>query len=184
MRKQSLAKRLALMMSVALALSLGVAGTAYAYYTDSTKAEGMMTFSYDPNPPTTEVDETVEGTNKIISVRNTGEVDAMVRVKVFDPHIPGLNVSYENTEGWNQAVNDNEEEWWYYTEPLAPKAATPAFKVIVTTEVGAKLPQSFDIVVVQQCTDARSFGTIDEEGHTVLGTFAAEKKYLTSQGGE
>ena len=82
MRKSSLAKRVAVALSVALVVSLGVGGTAWAYYTDTTKAAGMIQFKYDPNPPTTEVQEERDGTDKIISVRNTGEVDAMVRVKV------------------------------------------------------------------------------------------------------
>lgn len=178
MRKSSLAKRVAVTLSVALVVSLGVAGTAWAYYTDTTKAAGMIQFKYDPNPPTTEVQETPDGTNKVISVQNTGEVDAMVRVKVFDPEISGVKLSFEAAPGWTQAVNDNGEKWWYYTQPIAPDDSTPELKAVVT--VDAAVDHGFDVIVVQQCTSAKLFGTVTEDGKAVLGKFADGEKYLSA----
>ena len=178
MGKQSLAKRVALTVSAALVISLGVAaGT--AYYTDTTKAAGMIQFKYNPNPPKTEVNETPDGANKVISVTNTGDVDAMVRVKVFDPQIDGVELTFEAAPGWTQAVSDNDEGWWYYTEPVAPKASTPALKALVTVDT-EKVAHGFDVAVVQQCTSARAF----EAGQPLLGTFADGEKYLTAQDGE
>lgn len=180
MGKQSLAKRVALTVSAALVISLGMAaGTAWAYYTDTTKAAGMIQFKYNPNPPETEVNETPDGANKVISVTNTGDVDAMVRVKVFDPQIDGVELTFEAAPGWTQAVSDNDEGWWYYTEPVAPKASTPALKALVTVDT-EKVAHGFDVAVVQQCTSARAF----EAGQPLLGTFADGEKYLTAQDGE
>lgn len=180
MGKQSLAKRVALTVSAALVISLGVAaGTAWAYYTDTTKAAGMIQFKYNPNPPEPEVNETPDGANKVISVTNTGDVDAMVRVKVFDPQIDGVELTFEAAPGWTQAVSDNDEGWWYYTEPVAPKASTPALKALVTVDT-EKVAHGFDVAVVQQCTSARAF----EAGQPLLGTFADGEKYLTAQDGE
>lgn len=50
----------------------------------------MVSFSYNPNPPTTEVDEYPDPDTgqKTVAVKNTGEVDAMVRVNVFSPDFP------------------------------------------------------------------------------------------------
>lgn len=180
MRKSSLAKRVAVALSVALVVSLGVGGTAWAYYTDTTKAAGMIQFKYDPNPPTTEVQEERDGTDKIISVRNTGEVDAMVRVKVFDPNISGVKLSFDAADGWTQAVNENEEGWWYYTEPIAPGASTPDLKAVVKVDT-EKVTHGFDVIVVQQCATAKLFGTTTKDGNPVLGKFADGNKYLTSQ---
>ena len=180
MGKQSLAKRVALTVSAALVISLGVAaGTAWAYYTDTTKAAGKIQDKYNPNPPKTEVNETPDGANKVISVTNTGDVDAMVRVKVFDPQIDGVELTFEAAPGWTQAVSDNDEGWWYYTEPVAPKASTPALKALVTVDT-EKVAHGFDVAVVQQCTSARAF----EAGQPLLGTFADGEKYLTAQDGE
>lgn len=180
MQKSALSKRVAAALSVALVVSLGAAGTAWAYYTDTTKAAGMIQFKYDPNPPTTEVQETPDGTDKIISVQNIGEVDAMVRVKVFDPEINGVELSFEPGDGWTQAVNENEEGWWYYTEPIAPGASTPDLKAVVTVDT-EKVTHGFDVIVVQQCATAKLFGTTTDDGNPVLGKFADGDKYLTSQ---
>lgn len=180
MQKSALSKRVAAALSVALVVSLGAAGTAWAYYTDTTKAAGMIQFKYDPNPPTTEVQERPDGASKIISIQNTGEVDAMVRVKVFDPNISGVELSFEAADGWTQAVNENEEEWWYYTEPIAPRASTPDLKAVVKVDT-EKVTHGFDVVVVQQCATAKLFGTTTDDGNPVLGKFADGDKYLTSQ---
>lgn len=180
MQKSALSKRVAAALSVALVVSLGAAGTAWAYYTDTTKAAGMIQFKYDPNPPTTEVQETPDGASKVISVQNTGEVDAMVRVKVFDPKISGVELSFEPGDGWTQAVNENEEGWWYYTEPIAPGASTPDLKAVVKVDT-EKVTHGFDVIVVQQCATAKLFGTTTDDGNPVLGKFADGDKYLTSQ---
>ena len=139
----------------------------------------MIQFKYNPNPPKTEVNETPDGANKVISVTNTGDVDAMVRVKVFDPQIDGVELTFEAAPGWTQAVSDNDEGWWYYTEPVAPKASTPALKALVTVDT-EKVAHGFDVAVVQQCSSARAF----EAGQPLLGTFADGEKYLTAQDGE
>lgn len=94
MAQRHFPKRLAVALSLTLVVSLGLAaGTAWAYYTDTNKANGMIQFSYDPEPPKTEVKEDKDNLDKVITVKNTGEVDAMVRVKVFAPVIDGLAVT-------------------------------------------------------------------------------------------
>lgn len=94
MAQRHFPKRLAVALSLTLVVSLGLAaGTAWAYYTDTNKANGMIQFSYDPEPPKTEVKEDKDNLDKVITVKNTGEVDAMVRVKVLAPVIDGLAVT-------------------------------------------------------------------------------------------
>ena len=52
MAQRHFPKRLAVALSLTLVVSLGLAaGTAWAYYTDTNKANGMIQFSYDPEPP-------------------------------------------------------------------------------------------------------------------------------------
>lgn len=190
MAKKHLAKRGIAALVIAVALTMGTAvGTAFAYYTDTTQAKGMVSFSYNPNPPTTEVEEyEVEG-QKTVAIKNTGDVDAMVRVKVFYPEFPedwGVDISIA-TEGdadeWTQDVSgvnaagdpvDNDEGWLYWPHPVAPDKSTPAFTVNVTLKDGSTFNQPFDITVVQQCTSAKSF----TEGQPLLGTFADGEKSL------
>ena len=85
MAQRHFPKRLAVALSLTLVVSLGLAaGTAWAYYTDTNKANGMIQFSYDPEPPKNEVKEDKDNLDKVITVKNTGEVDAMVRAPVID----------------------------------------------------------------------------------------------------
>ena len=86
-------KHLARTGAVALVLSLGVAaGTAYAYYTDTQHAQGMISFSYtpdtpdtpeDPDTPTTEVDEYPVDGQKTVTVKNTGKVRGTEVVQLY-----------------------------------------------------------------------------------------------------
>lgn len=178
-------RRMAAALAVALVVSLGAAaGTAWAYYTDTNRASGMIAFNYNPNPPSTEVKEEQKDLNKIISVQNTGEVDAMVRVKIFAPDIDGVTVSIfpvaddgetaiETGSGWTQSVEGNKEGWWYYTSPIAPGASTTKIKVKVEIKNPKDVP-AFDIVVVQQCTSTSP----DTPGGLKLGEFADGQKSL------
>lgn len=191
MAKKHLAKRGIAALVIAVALTMGTAvGTAFAYYTDTTQAKGMVSFSYNPNPPTTEVEEYPDPDTgqKTVAVKNTGDVDAMVRVKVFYPEFPenwdvNIKVVAEgNASEWTQDVvgvnasgdpTPNDEGWLYWPHPVAPGDTTPAFAVQVTSENGA-FNQPFDITVVQQCASAKSF----VEGQPLLGTFADGEKSL------
>ena len=191
MAKKHLAKRGIAALVIAVALTMGTAvGTAFAYYTDTTQAKGMVSFSYNPNPPTTEVEEDPDPVTgqKTVAIKNTGDVDAMVRVKVFYPEFPeewGVNISIV-TEGdageWTQDVlgkdkdgnpTPNDEGWLYWPHPVAPDKSTPAFTVKATL-TNKNFNQPFDITVVQQCTSAKSF----TEGQPLLGTFADGEKSL------
>lgn len=128
--KKHIAKYGIAVLTVALVLSLGVAaGTAFAYYTDTQQAKGMIPFSYipenpdnpdnpkdpedpkDPDTPTTDVDESPDDKGqKTVAVRNTGTVPAMVRVKLFYPDFPegsGVSITTEfkgAASEWTQNV--------------------------------------------------------------------------------
>ncbi len=175
MARKHFGRRMAAALAVALVVSLGAAaGTAWAYYTDTNRASGMIAFNYDPNPPSTEVKEEQDELNKVISVMNTGEVDAMVRVKIFVPTIDGVNIAIDADAGWTQAVEGNKDEnWWYYTSPIAPRASTTKIKVNVEIENPKDVP-AFDIVVVQQCTSTELY----TPGGLKLGEFADGEKSL------
>ncbi|MEC4293800.1 hypothetical protein [Adlercreutzia shanghongiae] len=186
MARKHFGRRMAAALAVALVVSLGAAaGTAWAYYTDTNRASGMIAFKYKPNPPSTEVKEEPDGLNKVISVKNTGEVDAMVRVKVFAPTIDGVTVSIfpvaddgkteiETGSGWTQSVEGNKDEgWWYYTSPIVPGAFTSKLKVDVSIDESKDVP-AFDIAVVQQCASAKSY----KPGGLMLGTFHDGQKSL------
>ena len=193
---RNVSRKFVVALCLALVACLSVmATTAFAYYTDTSKANGLIAFSWtpdnpddpddptdptdpedpkDPDEPKTEVKEELHGLDKTITVENTGEVAAFVRVQLIYPdpnYMAGkVSINVEAGEGWVKG----QDNWYYYLEPIAPGAVTPTINVAV--EVGDKDNlRPFDIVVIQQCakvehnTDGKLCGTfVTEEGPIVI----------------
>lgn len=163
-------RKFAVVLALALVVCLAVAtGTAYAYYTDTTKANGMISFQWEPDEPPTDVEEKLHGLDKTIRVRNTGDenaADALVRVKLVYPDTSkmegGVSITVNKVDAdWTEA-----DGWLYYNAPVEPGKSTSDITVIVKVTDKDKL-RPFDIVVVQQC--AKAEGTSPDDWH---GTFA------------
>lgn len=165
---RSISRKFAAVLALALVACLAMAtGTAYAYYTDTTKANGMISFQWEPDEPPTDVEEELDGLNKTIRVKNTGNenaADALVRVKLVYPDPTkmegGVTITVDKAADWTEAGG-----WLYYNAPIAPGKSTSDIKVIVEVKDKSKL-RPFDIVVVQQC--AKAEGTSWDDWH---GTF-------------
>lgn len=170
--KRNMTRKFAVILSLALVACLGVAtGTAYAYYTDTSKANGMISFQWEPDEPYTDIEEELHGLDKSIVVNNIGgenAADALVRVKLVYPDPTKMEgqvtINVAAGEGWQQ-VGD----WYYYMTPLAPGASTTPIDVNVEVGDKSKL-RDFDIVVMHQC--AKAEGTSLDDWH---GTFAASE---------
>lgn len=160
--KARFARRLAALTLVTVVISLCAAvGTAYAYYTDTSKANGMLTFSYE-STPSTDIEEWKDGTDKVVMVQNTGMAPAMVRVKIFAPEVDGLIKSIENAslpEGSSVTSGITPDKvavkgtwvehdgWWYFTAPLNYQELTKALRIAIDT---SNISYAFDVAVVQQ----------------------------------
>lgn len=185
---RNVSRKFVVALCLALVACLSVmATTAFAYYTDTSKANGLIAFSWtpdnpddpddptdpedpeDPDEPKTEVEEELHGLDKTIAVKNTGKVAAFVRVQLIYPdpnYMDGkVSISVEAGEGWVKG----QDNWYYYLEPIAPDAVTPTIQVKV--EVGDKDNlRPFDIVVIQQCAKVER----NAEGK-LCGTFVTEE---------
>lgn len=163
----SLAKRAGV---IALSATLSVAafaGTAYAYFTSHTQAEGSHTIELGYN---SEISEEIENGNKSITMMNTGDTEIMVRVQLF--YGTGINgnitVETPGAEGWVKGGLDGQETWTY-TKVLAPNGQdgdkTTVLPVNVSAPAGTDL-SSFDVTVIGQT----SLAYYDEAGnpHAVL----------------
>ncbi len=146
MKKRSLARRIALAgVACALCASVGV-GSAFAYYTDTTNAQGSLPYSVDPK---TTIDEgkDEDELSKHISIKNTTNVPCLVRVKLFYAE---QNVSVTVTgDQWAQL--DPDDGWLYYAEPLMgmDAATTDLYAQVTVNEETANT--TFDVTVVQEC---------------------------------
>lgn len=178
MKRTFLKKRTALAV-LAVALGLGVmVGPTLAYYTDTTEANGSIPFSLtpetppppvdpeEPEEPGTEIQEKIEGTNKIIRVENVGETDVAVRVRAF---YGTANATVEFAgEGWGtRAEGDGEEGWLYGRTVLKPGEVSDALYIKVEPIKNVQV-DSFDIAIVQQCVVPDEVA----EGKPVAATFA------------
>lgn len=185
---RNVSRKFVVALCLALVACLSVmATTAFAYYTDTSKANGLIAFSWtpdnpddpddptdpedpkDPDEPKTEVEEKLHGLDKTIAVKNTGKVAAFVRVQLIYPdpnYMDGkVSISVEAGEGWVKG----QDNWYYYLEPIAPDAVTPTIEVKV--EVGDKDNlRPFDIVVIQQCAKVER-----NAGGELCGTFVTEE---------
>lgn len=96
------------------------------------------------------IKEDVEDMKKHIQLINTGEEDCYVRVKVF--FSKDIEVSYVSAmDEANQAYwNEKEDGYWYYKE-IVP-VGTETQELVVTMKVPQDWKDSFNVVVVQECT--------------------------------
>lgn len=192
---RNVSRKFVVALCLALVACLSVmATTAFAYYTDTSKANGLIAFSWtpdnpdnpddpddpddptdpedpkDPEEPKTEVEEDLEGLNKHIAVKNTGEVAALVRVQLIYPdpeHMAGdVSINVVPGEDWVKG----QDNWYYYLEPIQPGETTPTIEVTVTVEDKDNL-RPFDIVVIQQCAKVER----NEDGQ-LCGTFVKGEK--------
>ncbi len=133
-------KKPVILTAAALALTAAVSvGSALAYFTTYTTAEGSVTMNMGFTETIPE--EEVDSAGKHVWIRNNGEYDCFVRVKVFAE----VNVSYEPAEGWS----DGGDGYWYYGSVLPAGGRTS--ELLITYQFPED-EEPFDIIVVQECT--------------------------------
>lgn len=144
----------ALLIALAVLLVLGASITAsQAYFTTFAEAEGGHSLSLGSR---TELDEEVNGLEKQVSVRNTGDLECYVRVKAFAGD--DFTLKYAGEAGWK----DGGDGYWYYEGILAVGAATPKLTIgIDVPDAEGKEISDFNVVVIQECTPV----LYDEDGN-------------------
>lgn len=138
-------KKPVLLGAAALALigTLSV-GSAMAYFTTYSTAKGSvkMNIGFTETVP----EETVDKDGKHVNIKNIGDYDCFVRVKVFSV----LPLDYKPSEGWSAG----DDGYWYYSPVLGAGKSTSellvTFEYPENTEEDEK--EEFNIIVVQECT--------------------------------
>ena len=150
-RENNLGRRLVTAVTaVAAAVALAAGGT-LAYFSASETAHNVITSGgvdiellewADESKQEQWSSETsatiMPGTSatKIVEVKNVGDNDAWVRVRIdkafaagdeaLDASVLVLDLPAEGNELWTSKTDDNGVEWWYYAKPLAPGEVTAA----------------------------------------------------------
>ena len=154
--KQS--KKTVLATAITGAIALGMisavsTGSAAAYFTTYATARGGHVIHLGNG---SQVREEFSQWTKRVSLENTGDKDAYVRVKVFAGSEYGL--TYSGGEKWSAG----EDGYWYYGEILPVGTATEILDIhielpVITDEAGNSVgyTEDFNVIVIQECTAVR-----------------------------
>ncbi len=137
-------------LTAAALLMLGCAGLsgAMAYFTTHVAAKGGYPITIGAE---TSVEEEVEDMTKHIVLVNTGENDCYVRVKVFCGSRFTINYSTATDDKSEPYWNHNESDGYWYYRDIVP-AGEKTEELLAKIEVPEEFTESFDIVVIQECT--------------------------------
>lgn len=144
-------KKPVILATAALALTAALTvGSAMAYFTTYSTASGgvKMDMGFTETIP----EEKVDTDGKHITIKNVGDYECFVRVKVFAER----EVDYKPSEGWTL----KDDGYWYYEAVLPAGESTTELLVTYTFPEGDE-KEEFDIVVIQECTPVY----YDEEGN-------------------
>lgn len=148
-------KTLILALSLILCFSVSI-GVATAYFTDYEAAKGGAVLSLSGQ---TWVQEVIADNTKSITIKNVGETEMIVRVRIIGDATVTPNAD------WTK-VTSNGEDWWYYTKILTPKGTSgDTSSTLVATVTGPEDVTNFDIIVVHE--SSRTVYDV-EDGNTVL----------------
>lgn len=145
MKRGYLTKRIVIAGVAICLFALATAGVSLAYYTDTSNASGSVPFT--TSPPSTEIVESFEGMNKDVTIKNTGDMPVVVRIKATYPSEEFAAVSVGSTSS-NWVVLSEDDGWIYYAQPLMADASTERLDINVKSSDDA--PANFDITVIQQ----------------------------------
>lgn len=166
MRNWKFGKAALLAAALALTASLSV-GSALAYFTAYCTAKGGVPVNMGFTD--TEIREEVIDDAKHVWIKNTGDYDCFIRVKVFAPDEIMNQITYtepKGTDNWSDAPDA--DGYLYYTPVLHP--GEEASELVVKYERPAPpaagedtRPEEFNIIVVYEYSPV----FFDEDGNAV-----------------
>lgn len=145
-------KKVKLLIASILLVALAVPAAALAYFTDYEDAWGGAVLKLEGE---TTIDEQADSAKKVISIRNTGETDVVVRVAVYGDFVK--NVDF----GEGDWAHQDGDDWYYYKKILKPGEATPEITAWVDVEAAGAAGHDFDIVVVHESERVSYDGTAE-----------------------
>ena len=149
-----------LLLSLVLVAAISV-GVSFAYFTDYDQHKGQAKLNLSHM---TEVDEHVDGTQKTISIKNTGvegeNASCVVKVLIYGPE--GMSVELKEANDWTKLDTDDGFVY-YYNHVLAPGKSTSEIVAEVKDVPQEENLEGFEVIVLQE---SKIF-TIDEDGYVI-----------------
>lgn len=123
-------------------------GAALAYFSSYDQGAGEAKLVLGG---TSEVTEEFKDNNKIITLKNTGETNIVVRVAIYGPD--GTAVTPVTPADWEQ-IGD----YWYYKHILAPGASASKINATINNIPVNEDIENFDIIVAHESAMAVTSG--------------------------
>ena len=150
--KKKFNKKSLCLAAAALALTAGISvNSAMAYFTTYTTAAGDVTISLGST--VTIPEEKVSDWTKHIVIKNTGDYECYVRVKVFAGEKCQDGLVYQGSQKWSPG----EEDYYYYSDIVPAGGETEELQVKIDSKDSE---EEFNIIVAQECTPV----LYDDEG--------------------
>ena len=155
-------KKLNLILSgllLIMILSIGI-GTAMAYFTDTTAAEGGRTVSVEYHAtPTEEIENNLKA---ITLTADPGSLPVYVRARAYSSY----EVTYTRTDdNWEQVV-DNGVTWWRYRFPIQDGESTTQLIAEIEFLAGEE-GDTANVIVITEYTPVQ----YDEDGNALPADF-------------
>lgn len=122
--------------------------SAMAYFTTYVTAKGGYPVTLGAS---TTIEEDLANMTKHIMISNTGESDCYVRVKVFCGSQFKIRYASAMADDRNPFWNLEESDGYWYYKNILPMGETTE-ELLAEIEVPKDQKESFDIVVIQECT--------------------------------
>lgn len=140
--------------ALALVATLGI-GSAMAYFTTYVLADGGVELSMGSS--VTIPEEEMDLHFKIVTIKNTGDIDCYVRVTAFVNEENGDLVFSDESGKWTPGADG----FYYYSDIVKPGETTEKIKIAVNgLLVEPEAGEEFNVIVVEECTPVR----FDENG--------------------
>ena len=135
-----LAKNRSILLVIAMILVLSLsAGMTFAYFSDHTEAKGDAKISLSGK---TEIVEKYDEDQKVVSIKNIGDTDVLVRVAIYAP--ADTEITYSDSD-WIK-IGD-----YYYYKDILEKDATTKSDITASISGPEGVVENFDVVVVNEC---------------------------------
>ncbi len=134
MKKRKLLIVTSLMALMLLMSTVGV----YAYFTDYESAKGGAVVHLNGEST---IQEQADDNGKVVSLKNTGDCDLIVRVGIYG--------DFYTDKGDSDWVKGS-DGFWYYKKILEPGKSTSDLTVTIDKKEAGEAGHDFDIVVVQE----------------------------------
>lgn len=135
------------LLAVIMVLSVSI-GSALAYFSTYTVAEGKKPIKVVPD--TTITEDVANETQKVVTVTNAGNAPCFVRATAFAP--TGVTLGTTGGNGWSA---QNSEGFWVYGEVLMPGETTAELVIPISgIPAAANEGDALNIAVVYESTTA------------------------------